>query len=196
MRLHCATGGVAALRVTSSSVRASLQFSNSPSSILLTPFPFRIQQKRMDTAPPGPNLQWSNVGFGFAFIAMNMALSQVLQLQIGTSLVISALRCTVQLTFVATILKHVFAAQNIWIVAAIARSSYTSIFLTVAHYYRPANGDASAAELAWHVRNWCVFISSPECQIDVICSRDQSSEKVSAHGSSHFRQTCSCFHSV
>jgi ABC-type iron transport system FetAB permease component len=77
----------------------------------------------MDTAPPspsGPDLQWSNVGFGFAFIAMNMVLSQVLNLQIGTSIVISALRCIVQLTLVATILERVFAAQNLWTVAAIA----------------------------------------------------------------------------
>ncbi|KAF8268469.1 UPF0014-domain-containing protein [Lactarius quietus] len=77
----------------------------------------------MDTTPPPPSgtdLQWSNVGYGFAFIGMNMVLSQVLQLQIGTELVISALRCVVQLTFVATILQRVFAAQNIWTVAAIA----------------------------------------------------------------------------
>ena len=88
----------------------------------------------MDNSPPSPSspgLQWSNVGFGFGFIAINMALSQVVQLQIGTSLVISALRCIVQLTFVATILKSVFAAQNIWTVAAIARTSHTS----VVHYY-------------------------------------------------------------
>ncbi|KAH8976575.1 hypothetical protein EDB86DRAFT_2967439 [Lactarius hatsudake] len=77
----------------------------------------------MDTAPPSPSsphLEWSNVGFGFAFIALDMVLSQVLQLQIGTSLVISALRCIVQLTLVATVLQSVFASQNMWTVAAIA----------------------------------------------------------------------------
>ena len=80
----------------------------------------------MDTTPPSPSspvLQWSNVGFGFAFIVMNMVLSQVLDLRIGTSLVVSAVRCMVQLTFVATILQRVFAAQNLWTVAAIARTS-------------------------------------------------------------------------
>ena len=112
----------------------------------------------MDTAPPSPSLQWSNVGYGFAFIGIDMVLSHVLQLQIGTSLVISALRCMVQLTFVASILKHVFAAQNIWSVAAIARTSYTPTFLTVAHYSHSLGAlDASATELAWHVRNWRVF---------------------------------------
>jgi len=78
----------------------------------------------MDTTPPSPSspyLEWSNVGFGFAFVAMNVVLSQALQLQMGTSLVISAVRCTVQLAFVATILQRVFAAQNIWACAAIAR---------------------------------------------------------------------------
>ncbi|KAH9047058.1 hypothetical protein EDB84DRAFT_1463457 [Lactarius hengduanensis] len=77
----------------------------------------------MDTAPPSPSsphLEWSNVGFGFAFVALDMVLSQVLQLQIGTSLVISALRCIVQLTLVATVLQSVFASQNMWTVAAIA----------------------------------------------------------------------------
>src|ERR1700761_8075634 len=108
----------------------------------------------MDTAPPSPSLQWSNVGYGFAFIGIDMVLSHVLQLRIGTSLVISALRCMVQLTFVATILKHVFAAHNIWTVAAIARTSYTSICSYRGSILPP---DASAAELARHVRNWCVF---------------------------------------
>jgi hypothetical protein len=94
----------------------------------------------MDTAPPspsGPDLQWSNVGFGFAFIAMNMVLSQVLNLQIGTSIMVSALRCIVQLTLVATILERVFAAQNLWTVAAIARTSHPYTSLPIAHYSVP-----------------------------------------------------------
>ena len=81
----------------------------------------------MDSTPPSPSsphLEWSNVGLGFAFVVMNVVLSQTLHLQIGTTLVISAVRCTVQLAFVATILERVFAAQNIWTVAAIARTSH------------------------------------------------------------------------
>ena len=88
---------------------------------------------KMDTTPPSPSsphLEWSNVGFGFAFIAINVVLSQALHLQIGTSLVISAVRCTVQLAFVATILQRVFAAHTIWTVAAIARTSHTHF-----HFY-------------------------------------------------------------
>ncbi len=124
---------------------------------------FLENQKRMDNAPPSPSspqLDWSNVGFGFAFVAMNMVLSQMLQLQIGTSLVISALRCIVQLTFVAMILQSVFAAQNIWTVAAIARTSHTSTSIPVAHYLFGETPTFSAIEYAWHVRSWCVFISS------------------------------------
>jgi ABC-type iron transport system FetAB permease component len=94
----------------------------------------------MDTTPPSsssPHLEWSNVGFGFTFIAMNVVLSQALQLKIGTSLVISAVRCTVQLAFVATILQRVFSAHNIWTVAAIARtSSHPSTSIPVAHGQR------------------------------------------------------------
>jgi hypothetical protein len=121
----------------------------------------------MDTTPPsplGPDLQWSNVGFGFAFIAMNMVLSQVLNLQIGTSLVVSALRCVVQLTLVATILERVFAAQNLWTVAAIARTSRPYTSLPMAHHSLLG---ASALECAGCVRNWCVFISAPEYRIEV-----------------------------
>ncbi|KAI0248908.1 UPF0014-domain-containing protein [Lactifluus subvellereus] len=76
----------------------------------------------MDSSPPSSNsnLGWSHVGIGLAFITMNIALSQALQLRIGASLTIAALRCVVQLTFVATVLQRVFAAQNMWAVGGIA----------------------------------------------------------------------------
>lgn len=127
------------------------------------PFPFiplnlfslPLRKKRMDTTPPSPSspvLQWSNVGFGFAFIVMNMVLSQVLDLRIGTSLVVSAVRCMVQLTFVATILQRVFAAQNLWTVAAIARTSLPPFaFRQLIH---SLGAFASALEYARRVRNW------------------------------------------
>ncbi|KAI0306206.1 hypothetical protein B0F90DRAFT_1697057 [Multifurca ochricompacta] len=78
----------------------------------------------MDPSPPpsssNPDLGWSHVGFGLTFVALNAVLSHVLQLHIGTSLVIGALRCVVQLTLVATVLQRVFAAESIWAVAGIA----------------------------------------------------------------------------
>jgi|SRR5712671_4840251 len=80
----------------------------------------------MDSSPMTPmtDLDWSNVGLGIAFIAFNVVISQALQLHLGASLGIAALRCTVQLTLVATVLQHVFAAKKWWMVAMIARTSY------------------------------------------------------------------------
>ena len=37
------------------------------------------------------HISWSHVGFGLAFIGFNSAISQVLQLRIGSSLIIAAL---------------------------------------------------------------------------------------------------------
>jgi len=76
----------------------------------------------MDPLPdtPVPTLKWSHVGVGLTFIALGSVVSQALHLRIGPSLVISALRCVVQLTVVATILQHVFATKNLWCVAGIA----------------------------------------------------------------------------
>lgn len=76
----------------------------------------------MDTLPdaPAPALEWSHVGVGLTFVALGAVVSQALQLRIGSSLVFAALRCTVQLTVVATILQHVFTTKNWWSVAGIA----------------------------------------------------------------------------
>jgi ABC-type iron transport system FetAB permease component len=76
----------------------------------------------MDPSPntPAADLGWSHVGFGLTFIAFNSMISQALQLHLGASLVVAALRCIVQLTLVATILQYVFAAKNFWAVVGIA----------------------------------------------------------------------------
>ncbi|XP_006459590.1 hypothetical protein AGABI2DRAFT_184217 [Agaricus bisporus var. bisporus H97] len=66
------------------------------------------------------NLSWHNVLIAFAFISFNALVSWVLEIGIGKSLLISAVRCMVQLTLVATILQQVFMAENKWIVAGIA----------------------------------------------------------------------------
>ena len=77
----------------------------------------------MDSIPSQPvaDLGWSQVGLAFTFIAFNSIISQVLQLGVGTSIMFAALRCVVQLALMATILQHVFAAENFWAVAGIAR---------------------------------------------------------------------------
>ncbi|KAI9507324.1 hypothetical protein F5148DRAFT_981553 [Russula earlei] len=76
----------------------------------------------MDLPPATPtaDLDWSNVGIGLCFVALNLLLSQTLQLHISAPLGIAALRCTVQLTFVATVLQHVFASKKWWVVTLIA----------------------------------------------------------------------------
>ncbi|KAH9980462.1 hypothetical protein BJV74DRAFT_779476 [Russula compacta] len=78
----------------------------------------------MDPSPtpthPGVDLDWSHIGIGLAFIAFTSAISHTLQLHVGASLVIAALRCIVQLTLVATVLQRVFAAKSAWTVALIA----------------------------------------------------------------------------
>jgi ABC-type iron transport system FetAB permease component len=87
----------------------------------------------MDSSPPSSdsNLEWSNVGFGLAFVTLNIALSQALQLHIGASLAVAALRCVVQLTVMATVLQRVFAAQNVWAVGGIARTFFLmGVFIT------------------------------------------------------------------
>jgi Uncharacterised protein family (UPF0014) len=80
----------------------------------------------MDTSPPSSDasLGWSNVGIGVVFVVVNAGLSNALQLHIEASLAVAALRCIVQLTFVATILQRVFVTQNPWVVVGIARASF------------------------------------------------------------------------
>jgi ABC-type iron transport system FetAB permease component len=70
-----------------------------------------------------PTLGWTNVVIGLLFIAFDAVLSLVLGLGIGGSLVVAAARCVVQLTVMGLVLDKVFASQNVWGVAGIARMS-------------------------------------------------------------------------
>lgn len=65
------------------------------------------------------HLGWENLMIAFAFILFNTLISNILKIGIGTSLLVSAVRCVVQLTVVATILHQVFAAEDKWVVAGI-----------------------------------------------------------------------------
>lgn len=79
----------------------------------------------MDGHTPTTNthLEWSNVGLGFAFIALNAFISHTLDLGVGRSLLTAALRCIVQLAVVALILAKVFESNNLWAVAGITGTS-------------------------------------------------------------------------
>jgi len=65
------------------------------------------------------HLGWENLMIASAFILFNTLISNILKIGIGTSLLVSAIRCVVQLTVVATILQQVFAAEDKWAVAGI-----------------------------------------------------------------------------
>jgi len=71
-------------------------------------------------ATPVPDLQWSHVLFSLAFVGVNSFISWSLHLHVGTSLVIAAGCCMVQLTLVATTLQHVFSTKNSITVVGIA----------------------------------------------------------------------------
>jgi len=123
----------------------------------------RTKQTDMDQSPSQPvaGLGWSQVGFALTFIAFNSIISQVLQLGAGASIMFAALRCVVQLTLMATILHHVFAAESFWAVVGIACKYVDVCFggrTLTSKFDSP-----SFAELAWHVRNRCVyyFITDP-----------------------------------
>ncbi|KAG9314935.1 hypothetical protein JVU11DRAFT_4043 [Chiua virens] len=76
----------------------------------------------MDAPTPGDttNLTWANVGLGLAFILFNAFLSNVLHLGVGSSLVVSAFRCIVQLAIMGLVLQRVFETNNPWAVGVIA----------------------------------------------------------------------------
>ncbi|KAL7413301.1 hypothetical protein BDY24DRAFT_389597 [Mrakia frigida] len=66
-----------------------------------------------------PPLTYFNVGLAFSFITLDAVLSLVFGLGIGTTLVVAAVRCVVQLSVMSLILDSIFAANNPWGVAGI-----------------------------------------------------------------------------
>lgn len=65
-------------------------------------------------------LTWLNVGLAFSFILFDVIVSGILGLGVGSSLLVAAIRCMVQLGVVALLLQSVFETENPWAVAAIA----------------------------------------------------------------------------
>ncbi|KAA1476242.1 UPF0014-domain-containing protein [Dentipellis sp. KUC8613] len=83
------------------------------------------------------HLQWTNVGLGLSFVLFDAALSHVLGLGVGGSLLTAAIRCIVQLAVVATILQRVFATDSMLAVAGIALLlNFMGTFETVANKCR------------------------------------------------------------
>ncbi|KAK8846652.1 hypothetical protein IAR55_005739 [Kwoniella newhampshirensis] len=69
---------------------------------------------------PSPTLTWFNVLIGLLFIIFDAVLSLILGLGIGSSLLVAAARCILQLSVMGLILDKVFASDNIWGVFGIA----------------------------------------------------------------------------
>ncbi|KAF8577772.1 UPF0014-domain-containing protein [Ramaria rubella] len=74
----------------------------------------------MDAPESSNNLGWSSLALAFSFIAFDAFISLIFGLKIGTSLVTAAIRCVVQLSLMALVLKSVFQTNNPWAVAGIA----------------------------------------------------------------------------
>ncbi|RDB29228.1 hypothetical protein Hypma_014890 [Hypsizygus marmoreus] len=75
----------------------------------------------MSEAPPStPPLGWEHVALGFSFILFDVVVSRFFGLGIGHSLLVSAMRCVLQLAVVAILLQQVFATENPFAVAGIA----------------------------------------------------------------------------
>ncbi len=66
------------------------------------------------------HLAWPNVALAFSFIVLNALISRIFGLGIGSGLLTAAIRCVVQLSLVALVLKKVFETNNPWAVASIA----------------------------------------------------------------------------
>ena len=65
------------------------------------------------------HLGWLHVGFALTFLAFISAASQLLQLHLGASIAIAALRCIAQLTTMRIVLQHVLVTKKLWAVAEI-----------------------------------------------------------------------------
>jgi hypothetical protein len=112
--------------------------------------------------PPVPDLQWSHVIFSLTFVGINSLVSWSLHLHVAASLVIAAGRCMVQLTVVALVLQHVFAAKNSISVAGIAGTFLVGRGGGGNHYYvyggaLTLKSVCSCTEHSWHIRNRCVI---------------------------------------
>ncbi|KAJ2764636.1 hypothetical protein IWQ57_005093, partial [Coemansia nantahalensis] len=74
---------------------------------------------------PGPDdgqadpLSWTNVALAAALLAINVAISSALGLQLSKQVVVAGIRCFVQLTVLGLVLKPVFATDSPAIVFAI-----------------------------------------------------------------------------
>jgi len=63
------------------------------------------------------HLSWSQVTVSFVLVAIDSAILQVLQHDVGASLVIAAFRCIAQLIAVTYVLRYILFVESMWVVA-------------------------------------------------------------------------------
>jgi len=106
------------------------------------------------------HLRWSHVAVGLTFVAFNSAISYVLELHLGSSLAIAALRCMVQLTVVAIVLQWVLAVKKPWAVGGIACAFFPTQGFIITCETGADLPYCSASEYTRHIRNRCVVSST------------------------------------
>lgn len=65
-------------------------------------------------------LTYRDLIYGFILVLLNCGLSLLLNLGVGRSLLIAALRATVQLLLVGLVLKFVFGSSSLWLILGVA----------------------------------------------------------------------------
>src|SRR6266851_884210 len=109
------------------------------------------------------HLSWLHVGFALTFLAFISAVSQLLQLHIGASIAIAALRCFAQLTSMGILLQHVQVMQKLWAIAEITCTLFKFppppwLFIVLSRALsRPVLTFPSVSDHPQYGRNWCVL---------------------------------------
>lgn len=96
----------------------------------------------MDTTQPlssGQELGWGHVALAFSFILFDALISRTFGLELGSSLIVAAIRCILQLSLVAVILQRVFETDRVWAVVGIA-CEYAALMLAMSGSYVCTSG--------------------------------------------------------
>jgi len=106
------------------------------------------------------HLGWLHVGFALTFLAFISTASQFLQLHIGASIAIAALRCIAQLTM-GIVLQHVLVTKKLWAVAEITCTFFLPppwhFIVSSSAPSRPMLTHPSVSDHPQYGRNWCVL---------------------------------------
>ncbi|KAI7862673.1 hypothetical protein BDF14DRAFT_1853026 [Spinellus fusiger] len=98
-----------------------------------------------------PSLTWVNVAFAFSFIFVNGLVSVVLGLKLEKTLLVSSIRCLVQLTLMGYVLEDVFKSRHpAWVLLM------TFVLILLGAYETVYN----KSKLTYHGMFFAVFVSS------------------------------------